>query len=112
MQEMRRPASEMADKFGGMITMTKPASLQRSLPPQQTMRRAFTAKDPQFDGVFVVAVMTTGIFCRPVCRAKAPRLQNVEFFASPAEALHHGYRPCKLCRPLDAGNRPPRWSIA
>jgi AraC family transcriptional regulator of adaptative response/methylated-DNA-[protein]-cysteine methyltransferase len=72
------------------------------LPPIDEMRRAFAAKDPAYDGTFVVAVKTTGIFCRPVCRAKTPRAENVEFFPSPADALKHGYRACKLCKPLDA----------
>jgi AraC family transcriptional regulator of adaptative response/methylated-DNA-[protein]-cysteine methyltransferase len=71
------------------------------------MLRAFEAKDPEFDGVFFVAVKTTNVFCRPVCRAKPARPENVEFFPSAAEAMYHGYRPCKLCRPLDAGQRPP-----
>jgi AraC family transcriptional regulator of adaptative response/methylated-DNA-[protein]-cysteine methyltransferase len=72
------------------------------------MRRAFAAKDPAYDGTFIVAVKTTGIFCRPVCRAKTPKAQNVEFFPTPAEALRHGYRACKLCKPLDAvGATPP-----
>jgi AraC family transcriptional regulator of adaptative response/methylated-DNA-[protein]-cysteine methyltransferase len=77
-----------------------------ALPAQRTMRRAFATKDPRFDGVFFVAVKTTGIFCRPVCRAKSPRPDNVEFFATAQAALYHGYRACKLCRPLDAGGRP------
>jgi methylphosphotriester-DNA--protein-cysteine methyltransferase len=47
------------------------------------MRRAFQRKDPAYDGTFIVAVKTTGVFCRPVCRAKPPRPQNVEFFRRP-----------------------------
>lgn len=70
------------------------------------MRRAFARRDASFDGVFFVAVRTTGIFCRPVCRARAPRPENVEFFSSSADALYRGYRACKRCRPLDAGRAP------
>jgi AraC family transcriptional regulator of adaptative response/methylated-DNA-[protein]-cysteine methyltransferase len=78
------------------------------LPPIDEMRRAFAAKDPAYDGTFIVAVKTTGIFCRPVCRAKTPKAENVEFFPTSAEALRHGYRACKLCRPLDVvGATPP-----
>ena len=77
------------------------------LPPLKTMLNAFARKDSRFDGVFYVAVKTTGVFCRPVCRAKPPKPANVEFFGSAAQALYHGYRACKLCRPLDAGRRPP-----
>jgi AraC family transcriptional regulator of adaptative response/methylated-DNA-[protein]-cysteine methyltransferase len=72
------------------------------------MHRAFARKDPAFDGTFVVAVKTTGVFCRPVCRAKPPRAENVEFFGSPDEAIRNGYRPCKLCRPTDRISAPPR----
>jgi len=71
------------------------------------MRRAFAEKDPSFDGLFVVAVRTTGIFCRPVCRARPPRAENVEFFADAAEAAAHGYRACKMCRPTDPPGRAP-----
>jgi AraC family transcriptional regulator of adaptative response/methylated-DNA-[protein]-cysteine methyltransferase len=71
------------------------------------MQRAFADKDPAFDGLFIVAVRTTGIFCRPVCRARPPRPENVEFFGSPSEALAQGYRPCKLCRPTDPPGQAP-----
>jgi AraC family transcriptional regulator of adaptative response/methylated-DNA-[protein]-cysteine methyltransferase len=69
------------------------------LPTQATMWRAFAEKDSQFDGLFFVAVRTTGVFCRPTCRAKPPRRENVEFFATAAEAMGAGYRGCKLCHP-------------
>ena len=79
-----------------------------ALPPIAEMRRAFAAKDPAYDGTFFVAVRTTGVFCRPVCRAKPPRAENVEFYPTAQDAIRRGYRACKLCRPLDeAGARPP-----
>lgn len=70
-----------------------------TLPPVATMRRAFATKDPSFDGLFVVAVKTTGVFCRPTCRAKPPRSENVQFFPTARDAAREGYRPCKLCDP-------------
>ena len=79
-----------------------------ALPPFKTMLAAWLRKDSRYDGVFYVAVKTTGIFCRPVCRAKPAKLENVEFFGTAQEALYHGYRACKLCRPLDSGRRPPQ----
>ena len=79
-----------------------------SLPPLKTMLAAWLRKDTRYDGVFYVAVKTTGIFCRPVCRAKPAKPGNVEFFPTAHDALYHGYRACKLCRPLDAGRNPPR----
>lgn len=78
-----------------------------SLPSRTTLLRAFASRDPQYDGVFYVAVKTTGVFCRPVCRGRPPKPENVEFFATAQDAMYHGYRPCKLCRPLDAGRKPP-----
>jgi AraC family transcriptional regulator, regulatory protein of adaptative response / methylated-DNA-[protein]-cysteine methyltransferase len=77
----------------------------RSLPHPRTMYRALSRRDPAYEGVFFTCVKTTGIFCRPTCRAKRPRRENVEFVPSVNEALHAGYRPCRLCRPMD-GTRP------
>src|SRR4051812_43167500 len=77
------------------------------LPSLDTMYRALTNRDPSFEGIFFVAVRTTGIFCRPTCSAKTPGRANVNFFATASEALHGGYRPCLRCRPMDPGHRPP-----
>jgi AraC family transcriptional regulator of adaptative response/methylated-DNA-[protein]-cysteine methyltransferase len=78
------------------------------LPPPARMRAALLERDPSYDGVFVAAVKTTGIFCRPTCPARRPRPENVVFFASPRDALLAGFRPCLRCRPLDPrGERPP-----
>jgi AraC family transcriptional regulator of adaptative response / DNA-3-methyladenine glycosylase II len=64
--------------------------------------RAIERRDPALDGVVFVAVKTTGIYCRPVCRVRTPFARNVEFFASAAAAEHRGYRPCLRCRPETA----------
>ena len=60
---------------------------------------ALKAKDARFDGRFFVGVSSTGIYCRPVCRAKLPKAENCTFFLTAAEAEQAGYRPCLLCRP-------------
>jgi 3-methyladenine DNA glycosylase/8-oxoguanine DNA glycosylase len=60
---------------------------------------AFKSKDTKFDGRFFVGVSSTGIYCRPVCRAKLPKFENCTFFQTAAEAEQAGYRPCLLCRP-------------
>jgi len=78
-----------------------------TLPPSDVMYRAVLEHDDSFTGVFFVAVTTTRIFCRPGCRAKTPRRENVEFFRTAHEALLGGYRPCLRCRPLDEGERTP-----
>jgi AraC family transcriptional regulator of adaptative response/methylated-DNA-[protein]-cysteine methyltransferase len=77
------------------------------LPAPAAMYRAYERHDPSFEGVFWLGVRTTGIFCRPTCRARTPKRENVEFFAAPGDALHAGYRPCMKCRPLDHGRKPP-----
>jgi AraC family transcriptional regulator of adaptative response/methylated-DNA-[protein]-cysteine methyltransferase len=78
----------------------------RPLPSSRTMYRAFRRADASYDGVFYTGVRTTGIFCRPSCRAKKPRPENVQFFPSAGDALFAGYRACKRCRPLAAGGHP------
>nr|AGW27650.1 Gal4AD-linker-N-Ada [Cloning vector pJAC91] len=60
------------------------------------------ARDPNADGEFVFAVRTTGIFCRPSCRARHALRENVSFYANASEALAAGFRPCKRCQPEKA----------
>ena len=61
---------------------------------------AALARDPAADGAFIVAVTTTGIYCRPVCPAR-PLRRNVRFHATAIEAQNAGFRPCKRCKPGD-----------
>lgn len=61
--------------------------------------QAVQDRDPRADGAFFFAVRTTGVFCRPSCASRAPRRENVEFFATTDAAEHAGYRPCKRCQP-------------
>ena len=72
-------------------------------PGAERMWTAFLARDPRWDGRFVAAVRTTGIFCRPTCTCRKPLRRNVRFFRSPAAAARAGFRPCKRCRPELAG---------
>lgn len=72
--------------------------------------RAMAGRDARFDGWFIVAVRTTGIYCRPSCPALTPRRENVEFFRSAAAAVHHGYRACRRCRP-DVTPGSPEWDV-
>jgi AraC family transcriptional regulator of adaptative response/methylated-DNA-[protein]-cysteine methyltransferase len=73
------------------------------------MLEAFLARDPSFEGVFVTAVSTTGIFCRPTCSARRPLPEHLSFFATPREAVLAGYRPCLRCRPLELSGEAPEW---
>ncbi len=64
--------------------------------------RAFLASDPAYDGRFVAAVRTTGIFCRPSCRVRKPLPKNVSLLADAAAARAAGYRACLRCHPESA----------
>ena len=65
----------------------------------------FKSKDERFDGKFFIGVSSTGIYCRPVCKAKLPKEENCTYYTTPAEAEADGYRPCLICRPeLAPGN--------
>jgi AraC family transcriptional regulator of adaptative response / DNA-3-methyladenine glycosylase II len=72
--------------------------------------RAAQSRDSRFDGCFITAVKTTGIYCRPSCPAMTPKRHNVEFFVTAAAAQQHGYRACKRCRP-DASPGSPEWNV-
>jgi len=66
---------------------------------------AVAARDSKFDGKFVFAVASTGVYCRPSCPAKRPRRENVTFFSRPEHAERAGFRACLRCRPrLISGN--------
>jgi methylphosphotriester-DNA--protein-cysteine methyltransferase len=79
------------------------ASLTRPAHDRATLWSAFLRGDPRFDGRFVAAVRTTGIFCRPSCTCRKPRPEHVEYFATAEAAARAGFRPCKRCRPELAG---------
>lgn len=70
---------------------------------------AMVRKDRSFEGIFVTAVKTTGIFCRPVCNARKPKPGNVVFYATTQEALSEGYRPCLICRPMEKEGDAPEY---
>jgi AraC family transcriptional regulator of adaptative response/methylated-DNA-[protein]-cysteine methyltransferase len=70
--------------------------------PAEAAWSAILSRNRRLDGRFVYAVRTTGVYCRPGCASRLPRRENVEFFATPAEAAGAGYRPCRRCRPEQA----------
>ncbi len=70
---------------------------------EDAMWAAFMARDRFFDGRFIGAVKTTGIYCKPSCAARHPLRHNVDFYADPASARAAGYRACKRCLPDDVG---------
>lgn len=72
--------------------------------------RAVQAKDARFDGWFVTAVLTTGIYCRPSCPVRPPFARNVRFLPTAAAAQRAGFRACKRCRP-DVSPGSPEWNF-
>src|SRR5690348_3866924 len=66
---------------------------------RQVCSRARLSRDARFDGKFYVAVISTGIYCRPICRAPTAKEKNVRYFPTAAAAAEAGYRPCLRCRP-------------
>lgn len=84
----------------------QPSTPPQALPPVDRCWQAITERDGRFDGVFVTAVRTTGIYCRPSCPAKHPKRENVRFLASNDEAERLGYRACKRCKPQTAQRDP------
>ncbi len=71
---------------------------------------AIQSRDARFDGQFVTAVRSTGIYCRPSCPARTPKPSNVTFFRTSAAAHEAGYRACKRCLP-EAAPGSPEWNL-
>jgi len=71
------------------------------------MYQACLDKDISYEGIFYTAVKTTGIFCRPSCTARKPKKENVEFLKTVKDCITNGYRPCKICCPLENLNETP-----
>ena len=72
---------------------------------QQEYYLALLEKKSEYEGVFYVGVKTTGVFCRPTCPARKPKMENCEFYETAQEALLASFRPCKRCRPLSHPNQ-------
>ncbi len=72
----------------------------------ETCYKAVLARDKRYDGSFFTAVLTTGIFCRPICPANTPKQKNCRFMPSAAAAQAAGFRPCLRCRPELSPNFP------
>ncbi|WP_143168537.1 AlkA N-terminal domain-containing protein [Amycolatopsis australiensis] len=90
-----------------MVTTTEPPALWRDT---ERCYRVVTARDSRFDGQFIMAVRTTGIYCRPSCPASTPKAQNVRFFPTSAAAQANGFRACRRCLP-DAVPGSPDWNV-
>lgn len=86
-----------------MVSPTK--RILNSLSIDEKYWEAIIENDVSYDGIFYYGVKTTGIFCRPSCKSRAPHAENVFIFSDAEEALTRGFRPCKRCKPT--GQRVP-----
>lgn len=105
--ELGNLESSSDEEINQRFRMNMPLDKQvTSLPPLDACERARQARDPRYDGRFFVGVLTTGIYCRPVCPARMPAQHNVRFYATAAAASEAGFRPCLRCRPETAPGSP------
>lgn len=72
---------------------------------RQEYYQALINKNSDYEGIFYVGVKTTGVFCRPTCPARKPKLESCEFFKTAKEALLASFRPCQRCQPLSHPNQ-------
>jgi len=84
--------------------MISPPPTAHTAPDVDTAWNAVVSRDAAYDGRFVYAVVTTGVYCRPSCPSRRPRRENVQFFGAPAAAERAGFRACRRCRPNGVTN--------
>src|SRR5215475_823941 len=65
----------------------------------QVCSRARLSRDARFDGKFYIGVLSSGVYCRPICPARTANEKNVRYFSTAAAAAEAGFRPCLRCRP-------------
>jgi AraC family transcriptional regulator of adaptative response / DNA-3-methyladenine glycosylase II len=113
MSDFRQPTPDDAGNIDRMATESRAGSAPTIRPPRldpELSYRAVAARDSRFDGWFITAVRTTGIYCRPSCPATTPKQGNVEFYSTAAAAQGAGYRACRRCLP-DAVPGSPEWNL-
>jgi len=91
------------------IVVTTDSRMRIQNPDQiKNYYQALLNRDEAYVGIFYVGVITTGVFCISICRARKPKPENVEFYSTFKDALNAGYRPCKICRPTENANEAPK----
>ena len=90
------------------MTETRQVDAARAPARDEERWQALKRRDPAFDGKFLFAVRTTGIYCRPSCASRPAKRENVTFFETGAQAEKAGYRACKRCRPDQLGAPDPQ----
>ncbi|WP_420563660.1 bifunctional DNA-binding transcriptional regulator/O6-methylguanine-DNA methyltransferase Ada [Thalassobaculum sp.] len=90
------------------VQMTASPAKARTPMDDDARYRVVVARDKSFDGAFIVAVRTTGVYCRPYCPSRTPKRENVSFFQTPEQARSAGYRACRRCKPDESAAPDPR----
>jgi AraC family transcriptional regulator, regulatory protein of adaptative response / methylated-DNA-[protein]-cysteine methyltransferase len=90
------------------MTETRQVDAARAPARDEERWQAVKRRDPAFDGRFLFAVRTTGVYCRPSCASRPAKRENVSFFSTAAEAETAGYRACKRCGPDKLGEPDPQ----
>lgn len=98
--------------FANVTTMAPDRRIPVKKPDDAQCRDAVRRRDPTFDGVFVYAVRTTGVYCRPSCVSRPARPENLSFHATPEAAEAAGFRPCKRCHPNEQATDPHQKAVA
>lgn len=78
----------------------------------QSVYDSVVQRDTKYDGIYYTGIKTTGIVCRPSCKSRTPKKENVLLFQRVEDAIKAGFRPCKRCRPEQIGKWNPDARIA
>src|SRR5258708_11647870 len=97
---------------GRGVKMNLAVNYKTSKTEHDELWEAVLARNTSFDGQFVFAVSSTGIYCRPSCPSRRPRRERVSFFQMPEQAEQAGFRACLRCRPRDARVQDPQIQMA
>lgn len=111
------PVPRFASQFEGLfdvgdkvrkwpVSPRFPCMMHPMLLNNDNYEHARQTRDPRFDGRFFVGVLTTGIYCRPVCPVRVPKKENVQLYPTAAAAAEAGFRPCLRCRPESSPGTP------
>ncbi|MXQ52459.1 bifunctional transcriptional activator/DNA repair enzyme AdaA [Shimazuella alba] len=78
----------------------------------QSVYDTILQRDTKYDGIYYTGIKTTGIVCRPSCKSRTPKRENVQLYKSVDDAIKAGFRPCKRCKPEEIGKMGPDARIA
>jgi AraC family transcriptional regulator of adaptative response/methylated-DNA-[protein]-cysteine methyltransferase len=94
-----------------MTTAQRGGNWKSRVVEENAFWRAALERNADFDGVFVFAVRSTGIYCRPSCPSRRPARKRVVFFPLADDAEAAGFRPCRRCRPREAASGNPQLDL-